>query len=386
MTIPRENVFDKAEYKFRLDRVREEMVKSQIDTLVLHSAPNILYLSGHHTLNLWDYQCLVVPMDKSPFMVLWQFERGRFEATAVATDVVLYETGANPVDETVQAIKSKGLSTGSIGLETQTRYLVPKVRESLSNALGKSKIVNGSGVVDKVRNIKSEVELEVMRKAGKITDLAIRAGFEAVREGATDSDVAAAVAAELIRSNSLAFSVYPIVSAGYRSGIPHNSNYGYKISNGDPVFIECSPSLHWYHAPLMRTAAVGGIPSQVEEFASLEKEMMTAMLEIVKPGILASEIAEVGKSFVDPIRDQILFHEVYGYPVGIGFPPTWAEESGFALVTSNHRPLEAGMVFHIPMTLRVNGQYGVGLSHTFVVTEDGHEVLSRLPLELHRVE
>lgn len=386
MTIPRENVFDKAEYKFRLDCVREEMSKSQIDTLVLHSAPNILYLSGHHTLNLWDYQCLVVPISQSPFMVLWQFERGRFEATAVATDVVLYETGANPVDETVQAIKSKGLSRVSIGLETQTRYLVPKVRESLSNALGKSKIVDGSGIVDKVRNIKSEAELEVMRKAGKITDLAVRAGFEAVREGATDSDVAAAVATELIRSNSLGFSVYPIVSAGYRSGIPHNSNCGYKISNGDPVFIECSPSLHWYHAPLMRTAAVGEMPSQVEEFASLEKEMMTAMLEIVKPGILASEIAEVGKSFVDPIRDQILFHEVYGYPVGIGFPPTWAEESGFALVTSNHRPLQAGMVFHIPMTLRVNGQYGVGLSHTFVVTEDGNEVLSRLPLELHRVE
>ena len=136
----------------------------------------------------------------------------------------------------------------------------------------------------------------------------------------------------------------------------------------------------------MRTAAVGEMPNQIEEFASLEKEMMTAMLETVKPGILASEIAEVGKSFVDPIRDQILFHEVYGYPVGIGFPPTWAEESGFALVTSNHSPLEAGMVFHIPMTLRVNGQYGVGLSHTFVVTEDGHEVLSQLPLELHRVE
>ena len=41
------------------------------------------------------------------------------------------------------------------------------------------------------------------------------------------------------------------------------------------------------------------------------------------------------------------------------------------------------MVFHFPMTLRVKGKFGVGQSQTVIVTEEGAEVLSRLPLGLN---
>ena len=385
MTIPREEVFSVQEFEQRRSNVRNQMALQGIDTLVLHSASNILYLSGHHTLNLWDYQCLVVPVDGSPFMVLWQFERGRFEATAVSTEVELYDTHADPIEATCQAIRNRGLHEGVIAIESQTRYLVPKMHDALKDALGADNVVNGSGIVDNVRNIKSEAELDVMRAAAVITDQAIMTGFSGIRSGVSDSRIAAMVADELIRADSLGFSVYPIVSAGYRAGMPHNSNNGHIISPGETVFIECSPSLHWYHAPLMRTAVLGDVPKEVAEFEALEQETVAAMLETVRPGVLASEVASVAAAKIAPIRDRILFHEVYGYPVGIGFPPTWGEESGFAIVVNNHRPLAAGMVFHIPMTLRINGRMGVGLSQTFVVTDDGAEVLSALPVELVRI-
>ena len=136
----------------------------------------------------------------------------------------------------------------------------------------------------------------------------------------------------------------------------------------------------------MRTGIVGKPDPKIEEFAQLEKTVVTEMLKAAKPGVLASDVAKVAESIIAPIRKDILFHEVYGYPVGIGFPPTWGEESGFALVTNNDRPLEAGMVFHIPMTLRVNGEFGVGLSQTFVVTERGEpEVFSEIPQELYQI-
>ena len=229
-------------------------------------------------------------------------------------------------------------------------------------------------------------EIELMRLAAGITDRAVTAGYSCIRDGISDSEIAAQVAAELIRGDSLGFSVYPIVSAGYRAGMPHNSNNGHIISNGETIFIECSPSLHWYHAPLMRTAAFGTVSQDAEQFATLAAETVEAMLEVIRPGETASDIARVAEAKIAPIRDRILFHEVYGYPVGIGFPPTWGEESGFAIVVNNHRPLAAGMAFHIPMTLRINGVMGVGLSQTFVVTDNGCETLSELPLELHRIE
>ena len=386
MNIPREDVFDLQEFESRRENVRRQMVLQDIDTLILHSAPNILYLSGHHTLNIWDYQCFVIPAEKPPFMVLWQFERGRFEASAVQTELELYPTHADPIEETCNALRRRGLDQGTIALEAQSRYLVPKMHDSLRDALHGARTVNGSGIVDNVRNIKSAREIEVMRLAAGITDRAVTAGYSCIRDGISDSEIAAQVAAELIRGDSLGFSVYPIVSAGYRAGMPHNSNNGHITSNGETIFIECSPSLHWYHAPLMRTAALGTVSQEAEQFATLAAETVEAMLEVVRPGETASDIARVAEAKIAPIRDRILFHEVYGYPVGIGFPPTWGEESGFAIVVNNHRPLAAGMVFHIPMTLRINGVMGVGLSQTFVVTDNGCETLSELPLELHRIE
>ena len=386
MNIPREDVFDLQEFESRRENVRRQMALQGIDTLILHSAPNILYLSGHHTLNIWDYQCFVIPAEKPPFMVLWQFERGRFEASAVQTELELYPTHADPIEETCNALRRRGMDQGAIALEAQSRYLVPKMHDSLRDALHGARTVNGSGIVDNVRNIKSAMEIEVMRLAAGITDRAVTAGYTCIRDGISDSEIAAQVAAELIRGDSLGFSVYPIVSAGYRAGMPHNSNNGHIISNGETIFIECSPSLHWYHAPLMRTAALGTVSQEAEQFATLAAETVEAMLEVVRPGETASDIARVAEAKIAPIRDRILFHEVYGYPVGIGFPPTWGEESGFAIVVNNHRPLAAGMVFHIPMTLRINGVMGVGLSQTFVVTDNGCETLSELPLELHRIE
>jgi Xaa-Pro dipeptidase len=386
MTIPREAVFEAAEFEARRAKVRAAMAAQDIDTLILHSAPNIYYLCGHHSLNLWDYQCLVMPSEGTPFMVLWQFERGRFEASAVATEVELFATGTDPIEETLGALRKHGRHRDTIGIEAQTRYLVPLLHDRLRAALAPARVVNGSTLVDLVRNVKSPAEIALIRAAARITDRAVRAGFAAIAEGVSDSVVAAEVAAELIRHDSLGFSVYPIISAGYRAGMPHNSNCGKRIARGETVFIECSPSLHWYHAPIMRTAAVGRVSSEIESFASRARETVQAMLDRIRPGVPASEVAEAAKAKIAPIRERILFHEVYGYPVGIGFAPTWGEESGFALLTTNHRPLAPGMVFHIPMTIRLNGKVGVGLSHTVIVTEDGNETLSELPLELHRID
>ena len=277
-------MFPEQEFEQRRQKVRNKMASKGIDTLVLHSAPNILYLCGHHSLNLWDYQCLVVPLEGTPFMVLWQFERGRFEATAVATELDLYDTHADPIEATRQAIFKRGLDKGIIAIESQTRYLVPKLHDALKYALGGDKVVNGSGIVDIVRNIKSPAELKLMRRAAKITDQAIVSGFSIIRSGVSDSQIAANVAHELILSDSLGFSVYPIVSVGYRAGMPHNSNNGYLVSSGDTVFIECSPSLHWYHAPLMRTAVLGEVPKKVEVFEALEQEIVSVDAGKSSPG------------------------------------------------------------------------------------------------------
>lgn len=385
MAVERDVYFTAAEFAARRGRVRQAMAVRGIDILIVHSAPNIYYLCGHHTLNLWDYQCLLMPAEGEPVMVLWQFERGCFEMTAVACGVDYYDTGADYIAETKKSLAARSWLKGTIGVEDNSRYLTPRLHAKLAAALAPARVVGSSTVVELVRLVKTDAELALMRRASAITDAGIEAAYAAIAEGVTDSHICAVAAGHLIEADSLAFSVHPMVCSGSKSGMPHNGNNGRTIKRGETVFLEWSPSLFWYHSPIMRTAVVGSPAPRIADFAKRAAATVEDMIAATRAGVTAASVAEAGRKRVAEIRDQILFHDVYGYPVGIGFPPTWAEESGFGLMVDNHRPLEENMVFHIPMTHRVYAEWGVGLSQVIVVTEKGCEVMSRVPLALRVV-
>lgn len=381
--VRREFTFDAAEFSARRAKVRALMAERGIDTLVLHAPSNIYYLGGHYTLNLWDYQCLIVPSAGQPLMLIWHFEEGRFAATAVDTALKMFGGGADPIAETRDALAGLGALKGSVGFEKDSTFLSANQFERLAAAIAPAQAVDGSGIVDRVRIVKSPAELAYVRHAGAVTDRAMRAGFAAIGEGVADAEVAAAITAELVRQGTQNFAIYPMVAVGARSGVPHHSHDGVPIARGEPVFLEFSPSIRWYQAPLMRAAIVGEASAFVRKVADTGAAALDAMCAAMKPGVPASTVAEAGRAIVDTMKDEIHFHYYFAYSVGIAFPPTWLESAEFGIVLGNHKPLEAGMVFHFPMTLRVKGKFGVGQSQTVIVTENGAEVLSRLPLGLN---
>lgn len=383
----REEVFDAAEFEARLARVRARMQKWEVDTIVLHHPSNIYYLCGHNTLNIWDYQCLVVPLEKTPFMVLWQFEQGRFNASATGADAVYFGNDhADPVKATVDAMRDRSVSSGRIGLEAGSEFLNARRHNALVDALAEATVSDATGLVEDVRVTKSPAEIEVMRVAAGATDAAMTAGLGAIAEGVDDYAVTAAMAGALIKGGTKAFSIFPMVAVGERSGVPHHSQNGKRIEAGETVFLECSPAIHWYHSPMMRTAVVGQPKDPfIDTLAETGTEAILAMMDAMKPGVLASDVAMAGSNVIDRIRDDILFHDFYGYAVGIGFPPTWICGGSMQLLRTNEQPLETGMTFHFPMTLRKLGEFGVGQSRAVVVTETGCEALAGLPLGLDRL-
>jgi Xaa-Pro dipeptidase len=384
MTVRRESVFDEVEFGARRQKVRAKMAENGIDTLIVHSPGNIYYLCGHYTLNLWDYQCLVLPGYGKPFMLLWHFEEGRFAATAVDTDLELFGSGDDPFLETRAVLEKRNCQKGTVGLEKNANFLTPLQFEKLCNILGPDRIKDCSGIVERVRMVKSDAELDIIRIAAKGTDRAMRAAYAEIKEGAVDHEIAAAVLAELARSGTEGISLYPMIAVGERSGVPHHSHDGVTVSKGDLIFLEFSPAIEWYHAPIMRSAALGSVPEIAARIADAGTAALHAMCDTMKAGVPASTVAAAGKAEVDKVRDMVHFHDHYAYSVGIGFPPTWLE-SGFGILMNNHEPLQEGMVFHFPMTLRVKGEFGVGQSQTVIVGKQKSEVLSEIPLGIHKI-
>jgi Xaa-Pro aminopeptidase len=221
-----------------------------------------------------------------------------------------------------------------------------------------------------------------MRQAAKITGVGMNAALAAVRAGATDSEVAAAANHALLAAGSDFMCIDPIVAAGHYSGVAHSTVSGTTLKAGDPVFVELGACFHRYTAPLMRTAAVGVISTELQELADYSSRVLDALIESIKPGVAACDVGAAGQRVLAPIESRIFFHYVWGYPVGVGFPPSWLEESSFFIQSKNRRELRPGMVFHLPLTLRVLGRYGAGFSETVLVTDTGAGVLTNVPRQL----
>ena len=132
----------------------------------------------------------------------------------------------------------------------------------------------------------------------------------------------------------------------------------------------------------MRTVTNNKPNKNIQELADYSNACVEAIVDTIKPGIEASDVAAAGRKALQPIRDKIAFHDLYAYPVGIGFPPNWVENPAFYLSADNTNHLAVGMVFHLPLTLRVLGQYGAGFSETLIITKTGAETMSSLPRTL----
>ena len=376
MTVPKMPAFSASEYRRRLEATWRGLGGRDLDAIVLFGPSNINYLTGMDSENLFDLQACIVPRDGSPVLVIFEFERGRFENSAWLDEPVTYQGFDDPLAAVVSQIGKLGLARGRLGLEQRQAALSPQHFQRLRAALPNATIEDAFGVVERVRLVKSEEEITSMRRAAASTDAGIRAGYRAIAPGISDSTVAGAIVEAMYRDGSDTVCWGPIVAAGYRSGLAHSAHNGYVIRPGDTVFLEVTGQHRRYTAPVMRTAVVGPPAVHQRRLARASADAVAAILETARAGRAAREVAEAGLRFIRPVESEVVFHYYFGYPVGIGYPPSWIEGLGFFIRTDNPAPLEAGMVFHLPMSLRVAGQYGVCLSQTMLVTPDGGVPLS----------
>jgi Xaa-Pro dipeptidase len=132
----------------------------------------------------------------------------------------------------------------------------------------------------------------------------------------------------------------------------------------------------------MRTLRHGTPPAPIERLAELAKTAVAAVLDAAKPGVPCAEVARHAQEALGPLPDGVVFHQLFGYPVGLAHPPHWMDGAPFAITADNPEPLAEGMVLHIPASFRAFGEAGVGLSQTFVVESAGARVLTHGAAEL----
>jgi Xaa-Pro dipeptidase len=364
--------FPVEEYERRLRELRERMVRRRLDVFMITDPENLYYLTGYQTTGYSYFQALVVPVDGEPFMVTRLLEDSNVWARTWVELSRPYGDTGDAIQTVWHALVEFGLATKTIGYEKNSYFFPAYQQERFNASLMDAKLHDASGIVEEGRIVKSDLEIEMMKRAAVATEAGMAAGIEATAEGVTENDIAAAVHYAMFKAGGEYPAVAPYITSGPRTMIGHATWEGRKINRGDQVFLEIGGCVRRYHTALMRTVQLGDPSPGLREAEELVRHALTDIKAAMTPGLLAGEVDSVARHILDRNTSGASLVTRCGYMIGIAFAPSWDEGYILSLKPGEETVLEENMTFHlIPWLMKVDGDKVMALSDTVRVTDGG---------------
>ena len=344
------------------EAIRSAMADAGADALIVNDPPSVRYLSGFTA----PEDGTVIVLEDSAILIT----DGRYTAQAdeeARIDVRI----ARPWFSEAAAV------VGERRVAVEADVLVVADLRSLENELGQP-LLETSGIVRKVRAVKSEEEIAVLREAARLTDQAFDAALEAARPGVPETDVARRIEA-FLRDHGVSPSFDIVVASGARSAMPHGRASGKPLREGDLITLDLGARLHGYHADMTRTVALG---EPTDEAAALHEAVLVAQelaLAGIRAGVSGKQADQVARDALAERGLAEAFVHSLGHGVGLEIHegPTLSQRSGDLLTPGMVVTVEPGAYFP--------GKHGVRIEDLVVVTVDGCDVLSSSPKELIRL-
>ena len=384
--------FEKSEYLERMKRVRNVMSAKGIDVLIIPDPANMAYLAGYNAWSFYVHQVVIVTIDdEMPIFVGRYMDAftGAVKTTWLDTNHVraysddyVQSTEKHPFDYVAQVVKDLGLENKTIGVEMDAYYFTASCFESLKKGLPKARFANANLLVNWVRIIKSDHEIELQKKAAKIVEKGMQTAIDSLNPGTRQCDVAANIYHSLV-SGTEEFggdypAIVPLMPSGETAGAPHLTWTDEKYSSGTTVVIEIAGCYQRYHSPMSRTISIGEPSEKVKRIAEITVEGLNAALNTVKPGVTCEEVELAWRNVLK--KYGLEKESRIGYSMGLNYPPDWGEHTA-SLRPGDKTILQPNMTFHCIPGMYFD-DFGVEISEAFRVTESGCETLANFPRRL----
>lgn len=390
-------LFTREEYAERLARTQQRIDELGADYLAVTDPANIFYLTGYDAYSFYNPQLLLVPRTGE----LLFFCRGidassahlaaelREDQVLGYPDTYVQKPDVHPMMWMADQLAPRLRRGEVIAVESESPFYSVRAHRALVDQLGAqgdlAEVVLVPNVVNWVRAVKSPAEIAYMRDAGRITNRMFEAAREAIRPGVRECDAAAAIHRAQISGIEGAGGTYsaipPLLMAGDSTAFPHVPWSDREFGDVEPIALEVSGSRYRYHAPLTRTLHTGETPKELERLADIVGEGLEAALGVIRAG---AECQDPALAWTEVIaRHGLEKSSRVGYPIGLGFPPDWGEQT-MSFLAGDTTLLEAGMTWHVMIGMWLDGR-GYSISETVLVTETGAECLTDVPRGLLRV-
>lgn len=374
--------FSAGEYDRRLAGLRAIMAARDIPVVLLTSMQNIAYYSGFLYCAFGrPYGCVVTP--DACTTVSANIDAGQPWRRSVGENVIYTDWKRNNFWRAVAGLTG---SAGRIGIEAD--HMTLATRDLAAEMLGAPEMVDIAPGTMAARMLKSDEEIALIRGGARTADIGGHAIRAAIREGATEIEIAMAgrdaMEAEIARAYPDA--EYRDTWVWFQSGLntdgAHNPVTRRALKTGDILSLNTFPMISGYYTALERTLFLGEPDAASLRLWEANVAAHELGLSLIRPGATCSGItAEINRFFEE---QGLLKYRSFGYGHSFGIlSHYYGREAGLELREDIDTVLEPGMVVSMePMLWIPEGQPGAGgyREHDIlVVGESGAENITGFP-------
>ena len=389
-------IFSKTEYVSRLSKVKKVMDQKNMDILILTDPSNMNYLTGYDGWSFYVPQGVIISLDRE--QPVWFGRKQDSNGAKVTTyldheNIIFYPEEliqappTHPYDFVSSYLHENNWASKNIGVEMDAYYYTAENHYRLTSTCPNANFHDATCLVNWVRLVKSDTEVTYMKEGAKLVQAGMRTAFDSIKPGVKQSFVAGQILNSLIAGNEEIkiggeySGLTPILASGISASASHLTPKDNIFNENEGTIIELAGVKHRYHCPLSRTVYCGKPDSKTSDTMKITNEGVENAISIIKPGKTAHDVAVAFWSVLEKYgieKDSRL-----GYATGLGYPPDWGEHT-MSIRKNDMTVLEPNVTFHMIAGMWMD-TWGLEISETINVTENGCELLCDLSRNLHLV-
>ena len=338
----------------RIERLRASLE----EPLLITNGVNVRYLVGFSSSNA----ALFVEPDRVRLFSDFRYA----EAARAVEGVEFVETKRSLVAALAELLE------GQVGFEADAvSYSSWEVLRAGGLAL-----VPRRGLVEALRAVKDESELEAIRRAGEITSAAYARFAEERFVGRTERELAWRLDKLFHEHGAHAPAFETIVASGPNSAKPHARPTDRTIEAGETIVVDAGAMVDGYNADCTRTFATGPLPDELDTAYAATLEAQLAGLAATRAGVTGVDADAAARDKIEGAGFGANFGHGLGHGVGLEVheAPRLSRESGDTLGAGNVATVEPGVY--------LEGLGGIRIEDLVIVTDGEPEVLTSLDKEL----
>lgn len=348
----------------RLARIRDRLSEAGLESVLIGQPENRRYASGF----TGSAGYLLISREKAVILTDFRYleQVGR---QAPHFDLVRLTEGI--VKHLTEVVKEAGIR--QVGFEAA--HVGFQLHHELTEALREvgAELTPVLGLVEALRAVKDEDELELIARAVAVADAGIGHIRDVLRPGLTETGIAWELEKYLREHGAESLAFPTIVAAGENAALPHHRASDRPVQAGEPVIIDFGATVNGYRSDCTRTLCVGPADGRFAEIYDLVLRAQLAGIDAVRAGPKGGEVDAVARDLIA----EAGYGEQFGHSLGHGIGLE-VHELPF-LRNKGEDVLEPNMVVTIEPGVYLPGWGGVRIEDMAIVRPDGCRLLTAAP-------